>query len=244
MKEFEERLNYFTKIEAVKASDLIINQISEMLREGLLKPGVRLPPERIMARQFGVGRSQVREAIAKLVSLGILKTMPQSGTYVQDMGNATYSKILRETIEKRVNDEDDLIELWGLMQKARLGETLEKRQNSDLEDLVSTCVAKAGKGRYSVDDDLELSLHLSGYFANAIARDMLNYLNARIKEILKKRLTLSKEDQMALCDYIQEFIIELKQNNVEGALGKLYRHNELIVKLAGQRSGRGGAKKS
>ncbi|RYZ18343.1 MAG: FadR family transcriptional regulator, partial [Chitinophagaceae bacterium] len=41
--------------------DLIIRQIKELLISGALKPGDKLPPERKLSEQMGVGRTHVRE---------------------------------------------------------------------------------------------------------------------------------------------------------------------------------------
>ena len=47
-------------------SDIIIREIKGLLNNGKLKPGDRLPAERKLAEQFGVGRAYVRDAIKKL----------------------------------------------------------------------------------------------------------------------------------------------------------------------------------
>ncbi|NGM89448.1 FadR family transcriptional regulator, partial [Parapusillimonas sp. SGNA-6] len=62
--------------------DIIIHQIRNLIVSGQLKPGDRLPSERILSERFQTGRSYVREAILKLQFYGLLKTNPQSGTYV------------------------------------------------------------------------------------------------------------------------------------------------------------------
>ncbi len=45
-------------------------------------PGDRLPPEKDLMQQFAVSRITIREAIRQMVSLGLLKTIQGSGTYV------------------------------------------------------------------------------------------------------------------------------------------------------------------
>jgi GntR family transcriptional repressor for pyruvate dehydrogenase complex len=63
-------------------SDIIIREIKGLLNSGELKPGDRLPAERKLAEQFGVGRAYVRDAIKKLEFYGVLKTLPQSGSVI------------------------------------------------------------------------------------------------------------------------------------------------------------------
>jgi GntR family transcriptional regulator, transcriptional repressor for pyruvate dehydrogenase complex len=47
-----------------------------------LQPGDRLPPERQLMKDLGVGRSSVREAIRKLQAVGVLESRMGSGTYL------------------------------------------------------------------------------------------------------------------------------------------------------------------
>ena len=63
-------------------SSIIADQILQMIRNGELNAGEKLPPERIIAEQLGVSRPSVREAISALQIVGILETRPGDGTYV------------------------------------------------------------------------------------------------------------------------------------------------------------------
>ena len=57
---------FFQEISLSKPSDKIIDQIRNLIRTGQLNPGDKLPPERKLVEQFGVGRGHVRDALKKL----------------------------------------------------------------------------------------------------------------------------------------------------------------------------------
>ena len=76
-------------------SDIIIEQIRDLVSKGVIKPGDRLPSESNLARTFGVKRGKVREALRRMELFGVLKTSPQSGTYVNGFGCKTVNGILR-----------------------------------------------------------------------------------------------------------------------------------------------------
>jgi len=61
----------------------IVEQILERLETGELKPGEQLPPQRVMAHQFGVGRSSIREAINTLSVLGYLDVTQGKGSFIR-----------------------------------------------------------------------------------------------------------------------------------------------------------------
>ncbi len=53
-----------------------------MIRDGVLKPGDRLPSERELADRFQVGRGSLREAMRALELQGMVVSRPGSGTFV------------------------------------------------------------------------------------------------------------------------------------------------------------------
>ena len=74
-----------TQIQQVKRRRLhedIIHQLHSLIRQGVLKHGDRLPPERDLAEQFKVSRSSVREAIRSLELQGLVVSKRGSGTFI------------------------------------------------------------------------------------------------------------------------------------------------------------------
>ena len=57
-------------------------KIRQLILEGHLKIGDRLPPERELAEAMNVSRHTLREAIKALETIGILKSKPGSGTFI------------------------------------------------------------------------------------------------------------------------------------------------------------------
>ncbi|MEW6047648.1 MAG: GntR family transcriptional regulator, partial [Bacillota bacterium] len=76
-------------------SDRIISELLGLIEQGYVKPGDRLPPERELSKQLGVGRSSLREAMRLLTMLGLLETRHGDGTYVREWTWAFYSRPLR-----------------------------------------------------------------------------------------------------------------------------------------------------
>ncbi|MDT8910397.1 GntR family transcriptional regulator [Amycolatopsis sp. PS_44_ISF1] len=66
----------FEPVAPVHAYQRIVAQIEEAVVSGRLKPGARLPGERELMTQFGVGRSTVREALRVLQAAEILRSRP------------------------------------------------------------------------------------------------------------------------------------------------------------------------
>ncbi len=115
-----------TSVPGGTPASAVARQLLDLFTGGSIAPGTRLPAERQLATQLGVGRSAVREALAALEILGIVDVRPGSGTYLRGAA----SELLPQTLS------------WGLL--------IGKRTTSDLLDLrtgLEIYVARLAAGR-------------------------------------------------------------------------------------------------
>lgn len=71
-----------TPIRPKRSSDLVFEQLRDLIFKGHLKPGDQLMNERGLAESLGVSRPTVREAINRLVALRLLEHKQGQGTFV------------------------------------------------------------------------------------------------------------------------------------------------------------------
>ena len=64
--------------------DLAVDQIIQVILDRDMKAGDKLPNEYDLARELGVGRSTLREAIKRLVARNILTARQGAGTFVSE----------------------------------------------------------------------------------------------------------------------------------------------------------------
>jgi len=67
------------------AIETTIDKIKQMLVDGELRPGDKLPVEKDLAASLGVSRNTLREAVRALTSLKVLQTRQGDGTYVTSL---------------------------------------------------------------------------------------------------------------------------------------------------------------
>jgi GntR family transcriptional regulator len=65
-----------------KPKELAGELLEAYIMERQLKPGDKLPPERMMCEMWSLNRSTLRRAIAKMERDGLLRSKPGSGTYL------------------------------------------------------------------------------------------------------------------------------------------------------------------
>ncbi len=101
----------FQSLQQPSVVDQITNTIRNALIKGELKPGQKLPSEPELARQLGVGRSAVREALKVLQAIGVVKSRRGSGTYIAEEPSDRLLNPLSFAILLGTNVSSELIEL-------------------------------------------------------------------------------------------------------------------------------------
>jgi len=86
----------FQKIVAEKISGAVIRQIEELILQGVLRPGDRLPAERELSEAVEVSRPTLREALADLEARGLIVTRPGGGTFVAEVLGSAFAAPLIE----------------------------------------------------------------------------------------------------------------------------------------------------
>jgi GntR family transcriptional repressor for pyruvate dehydrogenase complex len=93
-----------------RISDQVFNQLRELIFRGEFKAGEKIMTERELAEAFGVSRTSVREAINKLVILGLLDQKQGQGTFVRSP-ESTEKSILAAMVESQDASIADLLEV-------------------------------------------------------------------------------------------------------------------------------------
>jgi len=91
------------------------NQVAEyiknLIKNGKLKPGDRLPTEREMAEKFGVSRTVIRDAVKTLSGVGILKVKHGLGIFVAKVDVDIIARQLSSLLFNESDTVDNLFEV-------------------------------------------------------------------------------------------------------------------------------------
>ena len=135
-----------TEIHSVRRQRLyedIVQQFHTLIRQGVLEHGTRLPSERVLAEQFKVSRSSIREAIRSLELQGLVVSKRGSGTFINTEDLDSVVALIASTLDSGSDTLRDIFEVRHLLepqiagvaaQRAdpvevqRMGEILEDQQ--------------------------------------------------------------------------------------------------------------------
>ncbi|RWM15224.1 MAG: FCD domain-containing protein [Mesorhizobium sp.] len=100
----------FSRIEHSRTADEVVQQIENLILEGVLRTGDRLPGERELARQFEVSRPILRDALKALEGRGLLTTRPGGGTHIADVIGQLFTKPVTDLISMHRKAATDYLE--------------------------------------------------------------------------------------------------------------------------------------
>jgi GntR family transcriptional repressor for pyruvate dehydrogenase complex len=196
-----ESMDVFATLKAIeieKPVDIIIKQIKELIATGQLKPGDRLPAERLLAEKFGIGRGYIREAIMKLEFYGLLKTSPQSGTYVSGFSIKILDSIFSDIIKLSKNDHNSLIESRYFLELDAVKLAAERRteqQVVEMKAILDEFDQKVRSNSYALDEDMLFHMKIAEATANAFLESMLILLIPDIIKIINENKVCPPEKQ-------------------------------------------------
>jgi GntR family transcriptional regulator, transcriptional repressor for pyruvate dehydrogenase complex len=179
-------------IKAKRVSDQAYEQIRDLIFRGQLKPGDQIMPERDLAQALGVSRPTVREAIKKLVTMGLLEHRQGQGTFVRSTDSQRQSNPLAAVMEGHDASLEELLEVRMGLEGQSVILAAQRATDEDLQVLqraLEAMLAENAAGRLGIDEDV--SFHMAIAFATKnpvqvhIMKSFYNLLQFGIKENLQ-----------------------------------------------------------
>jgi GntR family transcriptional repressor for pyruvate dehydrogenase complex len=220
----------FERVQTKKVYIEIVEQIQNLIMNGKIKPGDRLPPERILAEKLGVSRPPLREAMSALEILGIIECRGGKGNFVKKAFNSKNYKQQMEELEKEESP-FELLEARKVIETEIAALAAEKATPTDIKE-----VENALKKMENTLNDVPKAMEFDTEFHIAVAKAAHNSVLLETMIFLAKGLTDSmwvniKEKRWEQpgnpLKYIKEhkeIIDAIKNKNKEDARKKMNKH--------------------
>lgn len=122
-------------IKRATLSQQVLDNIVNLLMNGQLKPGDRLPSELELMEQFAVSRPVLRESLSALETLEIVTRKPRDGTIIN---NKISSSPFKAMLALSINDVPAIIEARMVLELGLVTMACEKITDEELEKLKRT----------------------------------------------------------------------------------------------------------
>jgi GntR family transcriptional regulator, transcriptional repressor for pyruvate dehydrogenase complex len=179
-------MTIIARTKAASLADDLVAQFANDIETGALPPGGRFPTEKAVTERFGVSRTVVREAFARLAAQGLLESRRGSGAYVA--ANASYRafQVMPEDLAA-IEDVLKLLEMRAALETEMAGLAAERRDANDLATLTEHLVAM------DASEDVDASMAIDRAFHAAIAQATRNDYYVRFTDFLGLRLVPSRQ---------------------------------------------------
>lgn len=163
----------FVPVQRSSAAAQAMRLIQEMIIDGRLAPGQRLPPERELSEMLRISRPTLRETIRSLVSLNILQSRHGSGTYVSELRTEALLEPLQFVLALSGRTVDELFEARLLLEPALAG-LAAARADGDQVAAMRTALAEPDR----IAADVALHGLIADASGNTLLATMLRTLSA------------------------------------------------------------------
>lgn len=227
----------FQRIEPEKLAHAVERQIENLILQGILRPGERLPSERELSERLGVSRPSLREAIATLQDAGLLTTRAGSGIFVAEVLGSAFSPALIRLFSRNEQAVFDSIafrtDLEGVAaaRAARLG------SDADLEiidSIFQRMTAAHEKRNPALEAELDVEFHMAIIEAshNIIMLHMMRSMFDLLREgVFFNRSVMfrNRSTRDALLDQHRAINAAVQARDPNGARAAIARHMEFVA---------------
>jgi DNA-binding FadR family transcriptional regulator len=165
-------------------STLVSSSIAREIAQGRLSPGDQLPTEQALASTFGVSRSVVREAIARLRSEGRVWSRQGRGAFVSEAPPSTVLTIDPDELQHR-SSFGNLFEVRSILEGAAAALAAQRRTDSDI-DVMQEILASMADAPYGsvvwLRRDLDFHRSIASATRNLYMAQFLVFVAERIRE--------------------------------------------------------------
>jgi GntR family transcriptional repressor for pyruvate dehydrogenase complex len=232
-----------TPIKSQKVYTQIVDQIIKLIDSGEYKHGMQLAPERDLARQLGVSRGSLREALTVLQMMGLIEARPGQGTFI---GKKLTSELYSVDVTRILDEESPLLILEARKAfepsvAALTAERCSALSLEKLEDIIRSVQKDLSPVSYAEGDRLfhlelaiasensaliQMQTFIYSLMGQDLWRTIINYSNyssrnrwqAGLSEHLKILESIRKKDSIAAEKFVRDHLQMVEQVMVEPGL--------------------------
>jgi len=232
----------FEQVQNQKFYLQIVNQIRDLIAEGKLKKGDKLPPERTLAQQFGASRAVIREALSALEVLGIIECRRGQGDFIKvDATEASInSEVMRELLQE--HSPREIFEARVELEPSLAGLAAENATDKDILRLERQLRKLNAVGREAetnpdliddyMEEDRKFHLEVARAAHNSVLFDVSASVNLMMKETrwkALKRKNIEKEGNIRQFEIEHTAIFEaIRDRKSDAARAIIRQHIEDI----------------
>jgi len=227
-----------------KGYDQVVAFLSDQLRDGVLKVGDRLLPERELALRLNIGRPLVREALRALAMIGVLEVQQGRGTFVRSPDFSTLINVFTFMFVQDGEELDDIMELRQGIERQAIRLACQRARTHDFEKIgaalaeIHTTIDDAVKGG-KADFDFHTRIVEASHSAALIkVYTIISRILQDNHVVRRRRIATTGQLRDYILDHHDLLFRTLQRRDVEACEQALTEHFAIGEKLNNEGLGR------
>lgn len=202
----------------------LIAKIKRLISTGAIEPGAKFPPERELAKEFGVNRASLRQALKVLEIMGVLTQRVGDGTYL----SASAESILKEPLDFLILLDDlthhELMETRMIVEPELAARAAERATTEDLVGLRRAIAAMENCRTNQERLEADLAFHQCIFRAsgNRICHLLFNVIHRSVLTSMSQLSTRVPLDRPLT--FHKRIYAAIQQRNPEDARSQMLEH--------------------
>ena len=214
-----------TEIQSTKKK--IISDLKDLINFKNLEPGDKLPSERMLSEKFNVSRGNLRDALQTLEYYGLVKSIPQSGTFVADIGITALNGMIDDILSLPVPSFKELVEARIFLELKGVKLAAIRRTTDDLirmENALNAYSDKVNAGEDAVQEDLLFHLAIARASGNPTLNTFMLKITPEIINNFEKHHVCDKDTAFIGIQEHNTIINAIRDNDPAAAKDAMKKH--------------------
>ena len=182
----------------------VINQIYDLINKGKLKPGDKMPPERVLVKELKASRTSIREALSFLRMIGVLERKVGQGTFISDQISPDTFKPMMLMLSFRNDGSKEIFEIRRILESECAYLAAERATAEDKKKIRNILDDIEKVEDADQEEDLDARFHT--IIAETTHNKILIDLTYMVSELI--RTPLKENRELIISKYGRERIIE------------------------------------
>jgi GntR family transcriptional repressor for pyruvate dehydrogenase complex len=207
-----------------RVTAMLIAKFKQLISRGSIAPGSKFPPERELAKEFGVNRASLRQALKVLEIMGVLTQRVGDGTYL----SASAETILKEPLDFLILLDDlshhELFETRLIVEPELAARAAERATGEDLAELRQAIMAMERSRTNQARLEADVAFHECVFRAsgNRICHLLFKVIHRSVLTSmgqLSRRVTIDRP-----LSFHKKIYAAIRDRNPQGARSAMHEH--------------------
>lgn len=215
----------------IEVHNLIFTKIRDYINLRRLDVGDKLPSERVLCEKLNVSRRSVNDAIDKLAYYGLVKSVPQTGLFL-NTGRVAFSGVIEGLMNENEEDFISLAETRLMLEEKSVFFAASRRTEEDLQGIKTALTIYKDKilsKENALEEDLLFHLAIAKASKNVSIYNMMLQLIPKLIAVFVKTRVRDEEGFHYEIDKHEAIFEAIKDKNPEEAVKRMEFHFELLI---------------